>query len=103
MSSSTLTRKGQTTIPKDIRDRLNLKPGDKIKFLVNADGSVRLVAANLTLRDLRGILPRPERAGDGRGDERGDRRRCGESTGQRVIGDRHQYSGAVADGRRPRP
>ena len=42
MSSSTLTRKGQTTIPKDIRDRLNLKPGDKIKFIVNADGSVRL-------------------------------------------------------------
>jgi antitoxin PrlF len=61
MSVSTLTRKGQTTIPKDIRDRLNLKPGDKIKFMVNADGSVRLVAANLTLRDLRGILPRPER------------------------------------------
>ncbi len=62
MSSSTLTRKGQTTIPKDIRDRLNLKPGDKIKFMVDADGSVRLVAANLTLRQLRGILPRPERS-----------------------------------------
>ena len=54
MSSSTLTRKGQTTIPKDIRERLNLKPGDKIKFMVNADGSVRLVAANLTLRRSQG-------------------------------------------------
>jgi antitoxin PrlF len=62
MSVSTLTRKGQTTIPKDIRERLNLKPGDKIKFMVSADGSVRLVAANLTLRQLRGILPRPERS-----------------------------------------
>ena len=62
MSSSTLTRKGQADdFPEDIRERLNLKPGDKIKFMVNADGSVRLVAANLTLRDLRGILPRPER------------------------------------------
>jgi antitoxin PrlF len=61
MSASTLTSKGQTTIPKDIRDRLNLKPGDKIKFMVNADGSVRMVAANLTPRQLRGILPRPER------------------------------------------
>jgi antitoxin PrlF len=60
MSSSTLTRKGQTTIPKDIRERLGLKPGDKIKFTVNADGSVTLVAANLTLKQLRAILPRSE-------------------------------------------
>jgi antitoxin PrlF len=61
MSSSTLTRKGQTTIPKDVRERLGLKPGDKIKFVFNADGSVTLVPVNLTLRQLRGILPRPER------------------------------------------
>jgi antitoxin PrlF len=61
MSSSTLTRKGQTTIPKDIRERLRLKPGDKINFVVHEDGSVRMVAANLTLRQLRGILPRPDR------------------------------------------
>jgi AbrB family looped-hinge helix DNA binding protein len=27
MSTSTLTSKGQTTIPKDIRERLNLHPG----------------------------------------------------------------------------
>jgi antitoxin PrlF len=59
VSSSTLTRKGQTTIPKDIRERLGLKPGDKIKFIVHEDGSVRMVAANLTLRQLRGIL-RPD-------------------------------------------
>jgi antitoxin PrlF len=61
MNVSTLTSKGQTTIPKDIRDRLGLKPGDKIKFMVNPDGSVTLVAANLSVRQLRGILPRPER------------------------------------------
>jgi antitoxin PrlF len=61
MNVSTLTSKGQTTIPKNIRDRLGLKPGDKIKFMVNPDGSVTLVAANLSVRQLRGILPRPER------------------------------------------
>ena len=61
MNVSTLTSKGQTTIQKDIRDRLGLKPGDKIKFMVNPDGSVTLVAANLSVRQLRGILPRPER------------------------------------------
>jgi hypothetical protein len=29
--------------------------------MVNPDGSVTLVAANLSVRQLRGILPRPER------------------------------------------
>jgi antitoxin PrlF len=61
MSLSTLTRKGQTTIPKDIRERLGLKPGDRIRFMVNPDGSVTLVAVNLSVKQLRGILPRPER------------------------------------------
>jgi antitoxin PrlF len=61
MSLSTLTRKGQTTIPKDIRERLGLRPGDRIRFMVNPDGSVTLVAVNLSVTQLRGILPRPER------------------------------------------
>jgi hypothetical protein len=32
-----------------------------IKFIVNPNGSVTLVAVNLSLRQLRCILPRPER------------------------------------------
>jgi AbrB family looped-hinge helix DNA binding protein len=34
MSVSVLTKKGQTTIPKDIRNFLNLAPQDKILYLV---------------------------------------------------------------------
>jgi AbrB family looped-hinge helix DNA binding protein len=39
---TTLTSKGQVTIPKHIRDSLNLEPGCKLIFDVNSDGDVVL-------------------------------------------------------------
>jgi antitoxin PrlF len=56
MSTATLTSKGQTTIPKDIRDRLRLKPGDRLEFVVQADGRVLMVPATIHARDLKGLL-----------------------------------------------
>lgn len=41
--STTLTSKGQVTIPKRIRDELRLLPGAAIDFAVNAAGEVVLV------------------------------------------------------------
>ncbi|MBK7956629.1 MAG: AbrB/MazE/SpoVT family DNA-binding domain-containing protein [Candidatus Accumulibacter sp.] len=38
--STTLTSKGQVTIPKQIRDALNLAPGCTVEFAVNRDGDV---------------------------------------------------------------
>ncbi len=38
--STTLTRKGQVTIPKLIRDALNLAPGCSVDFAVNREGDV---------------------------------------------------------------
>ena len=61
MTTSTLTSKGQTTIPKAVRRHLGLKPGDKIRFLVEDDGRVVVVPATLHLRDLRGSLPKPSK------------------------------------------
>jgi AbrB family looped-hinge helix DNA binding protein len=40
---SSITAKGQATIPKAIRDHLRLKPGDRVKFFVHPDGSVVLL------------------------------------------------------------
>ena len=40
---STITSKGQATIPKAIREHLRLKPGDRVKFFVHPDGSVVLL------------------------------------------------------------
>ena len=38
--STTLSIKGQVTIPKQIRDALGLKPGMPVDFAVNQDGEV---------------------------------------------------------------
>jgi len=38
--ATTLTSKGQVTIPKQIRDALNLLPGSSLEFAVNKDGEV---------------------------------------------------------------
>ncbi|MGF1626763.1 MAG: AbrB/MazE/SpoVT family DNA-binding domain-containing protein, partial [Alphaproteobacteria bacterium] len=37
---SAITSKGQATIPKRVRDRLGLKPGDRVRFFFHPDGSV---------------------------------------------------------------
>jgi antitoxin PrlF len=40
MNISTITQKGQTTIPAEIRKKLDLHPGDKISFEVTKDNIV---------------------------------------------------------------
>jgi AbrB family looped-hinge helix DNA binding protein len=52
---STITAKGQTTIPKPIRQHLKLKTGDRIKYFVRADGSVVLLP-KVPITALRGML-----------------------------------------------
>ena len=44
--ATTLTIKGQVTIPKQIRDELGLRPGTPVDFAVNGDGDVVLRAAD---------------------------------------------------------
>lgn len=52
---STVTTKGQTTLPKDVRDRLGLAPGDKVRYLIIGD-EVRLVRPRKVMT-LCGSLP----------------------------------------------
>ena len=58
MPSSTITSKGQTTIPKEVRDYLKLETGDQIDFVIRADGTVVLRPATMPVQDLKGILHR---------------------------------------------
>jgi antitoxin PrlF len=55
MQESTITAKGQTTLPRDVRQALDLKPGDKLRYLILDDGEVRIVRAR-PVRELAGSL-----------------------------------------------
>jgi AbrB family looped-hinge helix DNA binding protein len=56
MPESTLTSKGQITIPKAVRERLHLEAGDTVYFDMRDDGSVLLVPRNEPLERLFGVL-----------------------------------------------
>lgn len=59
MATATMTSKGQTTIPKEIREKLGLHPGDKIDFVMGEDGIVSLRPITIDVRDLCGFLKKP--------------------------------------------
>ena len=56
MPTSAVTSKGQVTIPKEIRDQLGLKPGDRVVFVKDRTGRISLKATSTDIRSLRGIL-----------------------------------------------
>src|SRR5436309_7006827 len=56
MARSTLTSKWQITVPKEIRQRLHITPGDRIDFVVEEDGQIVVRPARSRLRQLRGML-----------------------------------------------
>ncbi|CDZ57435.1 AbrB/MazE/SpoVT family DNA-binding domain-containing protein [Neorhizobium galegae] len=54
----TLSPKGQVTIPKEMREALNLQPGDRMIYsLVN--GEVVITPKNVNFNDLAGLLGKP--------------------------------------------
>jgi AbrB family looped-hinge helix DNA binding protein len=55
---STMTGKGQVTLPKPVRDHLGLKPGDRVKFFTHPNGTVVMLPMR-PASSLRGILERP--------------------------------------------
>jgi len=55
-TEATLTSKGQTTIPKHIRDSLGMKTGDRLTFTLLSGGVVLLRVKNKSVMDLAGRL-----------------------------------------------
>ena len=53
--TTTLTSKGQVTIPRPVRERLGLKTGDRIDFVFDPDGCVVLKTQRAPFEQLRGI------------------------------------------------
>ena len=54
----TLTSKGQTTIPKNIRDSLSMKAGDQLIFTLMPDRTVIMRLKNKSIMRLAGSLHR---------------------------------------------
>ncbi len=59
MASATLTSKGQITIPKPVRDRMHLQPGDKLEFHIQDDETILLEPATGDISELDGLLHDP--------------------------------------------
>ena len=56
----TMTSKGQTTVPAEVRDFLGLKPGDKIRY-IRRENEIVIKAKNRRALDFAGILHDPAR------------------------------------------
>jgi len=61
MSESSITSKGQTTIPITIRTYLGVHAGDKLEFFIDSDGRVIVAALTADVSELKGILPKPKK------------------------------------------
>ena len=55
MPTSTLTTKGQTTVPKEVRDALALEPGDKLSWQI-LGGRVAIATDRPSLLDFEGFI-----------------------------------------------
>lgn len=55
-AAATLTSKGQTTIPKEIRDSLGMKAGDRMTFTLMPDGTVIMRVKSRSIMEIAGIL-----------------------------------------------
>lgn len=54
MLHSTVTSKGQTTIPEKIRKALRIKPGDRLEYEVKGDSAT--IRVHPGIRSLKGVL-----------------------------------------------
>ena len=61
MTESTITEKGQTTVPANVRALVHAKPGTKLVWSVMPDGTIIVRAKSRSILDMAGMLPAPRR------------------------------------------
>lgn len=59
---STVTSKGQVTLPAEARRRLGIHAGTRLEFIVSGEDRMEVVRVGGSVRDLKGALPKPKRA-----------------------------------------
>ena len=60
--AATVTGKGQVTIPRQVRERLRLRSGHEIEFVIENENRAIIRPAARRLGDLAGILGKPKRS-----------------------------------------
>lgn len=63
MPTATLTSKGQITLPKEVREQLRLAEGDRLEFLIDESGEVRIRPLTGSVRELFGCISRAGQRG----------------------------------------
>ncbi len=59
MAESTITSKGQTTVPADIRALVHAKPGTRLVWSVMPDGTIVVRAKTKSILDMAGLRRAP--------------------------------------------
>jgi antitoxin PrlF len=59
--TATLTGKGQVTVPQEVREKLQLRSGQQLKFTIENGRRVVVTPLYRRLSELVGILPKPKR------------------------------------------
>ena len=60
MPESTITAKGQTTVPAEIREQVHAAPGTKLVWTALPDGTIVVRAKTKSILDLAGVLKAPK-------------------------------------------
>lgn len=60
MAESTITAKGQTTVPADIRALVDAKPGTRLVWSAMPDGTIIVRAKTKSILDMAGMLKAPK-------------------------------------------
>jgi len=60
MTESTITAKGQTTVPADVRARVHAEPGTRLVWSVTPDGTIIVRAKTKSILDMAGLLKTPK-------------------------------------------
>ena len=56
MTSATVTSKGQITIPANVRQALQVVPGDRVEFVEVEPGRFEFLAAPRSVKELKGMF-----------------------------------------------
>jgi AbrB family looped-hinge helix DNA binding protein len=59
--TSTVTSKGQVTIPVEARRRLRIGPGTRLEFVIRDDGRLEVIPVAGSVKSLKGAVPKPKR------------------------------------------